>query len=298
MSGRRCAFLTMEDTTGWNIDVDLGIPPMEALGWQVDSVPWRTASNVWNEFDAVYIGAPWDYPEDPDRFLSLLSSIEKSGAILINDLALVRWSLAKTYLRDLELKGVPIVPSLWYDDMKPGIVARAFDAFDVDRIIIKPIVSTNATDTFLITRESAPEKQATLAGTFASRPFVVQPFVESIQVEGEFSLFYFNQVFSHAIQKVPKPEDFRVQEEFGATIAPIDPEPLLLEAGQRAIRLVDPLPVYGRVDFVRGSDDRYVVMELELIEPSMYLRTNRHAPQRFAEAIDKHVTDALTGDRQ
>jgi len=298
MSGRRCAFLTMEDTTGWNIDVDLGIPPLEALGWEVDSVPWRSSNPVWNEFDAVYIGAPWDYPEDPNRFLTLLASIDKSNAILVNDLSIVHWSMAKTYLRDLESNGAPIVPSLWYDGMASGTLGQAFDTFDAERIIIKPIVSTNATDTYLLTRESARDKQAALGNAFSKRPFVLQPFVESIQVDGEFSLFYFNRAFSHAIQKIPHPGDFRVQEEFGATIMPVDPEPALLAAGKRVIRMVDPMPAYGRVDFVRDSEDRYVVMELELIEPSMYLRTNPDAPRRFAEAFDQYVIDALAGDRK
>ena len=294
MTGKRCAYLTMEDTDGWSIDADLGFPPMEALGWEIETVPWRTPGKDWNQFDAVYIGTPWDYPEDPGRFLSVLESIDRSSAILVNDLQLVRWSMAKTYLRDLEAKGAAIVPSLWYQGLAPGDLAQAFDQHGTDQIIIKPVVSTNATHTFLLTRERAIELEDELAALFRVRPFVVQPFIENIQREGEFSLFYFNCEFSHATLKTPKAKDFRVQEEYGAKVLSVSPEPALLETGDRVMRLVDPVPAYARADFVRGPDGRFLVMELEMIEPSMYLRMDSNAPQRFAEAIDKYVASATT----
>ena len=296
MNRRRCAYLTMENTDGWSIDADLGFPPMEEMGWQVEPIAWRTKVLDWNQYDAVYIGVPWDYPEDPERFMSVLETIDQSRAVLANDLELVRWSLAKTYLRDLEAKGAAIVPSLWFDDMAPGIVDQAFDKCRTDQIIIKPVVSTNATDTFLLTRDRARELEGTLASTFHRRPFVVQPFIESIQSDGEFSLFYFNSEFSHATRKVPKPEDFRVQEEYGADLMSIVPEPSLLETGNSVMRLVKPMPVYARADFVRGPDGRFLVMELELIEPSMYLRMDSDAPRRFAEALDGYVAKK-TGDK-
>ena len=95
--------------------------------------------------------------------------------------------------------------------------------------------------------------------------------------------------FSHAIRKVPKEGDFSVQEEYGAEITSVDPEPALIAAGDRILSLVEPTPVYARVDFVRGPAGRFMLMELELIEPSMYLRMNEEAPRRFAEAFDNHV---------
>jgi len=286
---RRCAYLTMQSTEGWSIDADLGFPPMEALGWRVEAVPWRGDVPDWNDYDAVYIGVPWDYPEDPDRFLSVLGDIDRSQAILVNDLELVRWSLPKTYLRDLEARGAAIVPSLWYDHMEPDTLAGAFEAHGVDRIIVKPVISTNAADTYLLTRERASALRDELMRVFAHRPFVVQTFIENIQNEGEFSLFYFNREFSHATLKVPKSGDFRVQEEHGARVLSITPEPALLETGNKVMGLVTPMPAYARADFVRGPDGRFLVMELELVEPSMYLRMDPRAPGRFAEAFDRYV---------
>lgn len=291
MQDKRCAYLTMQDTEGWAIDADLAFPLMEAIGWRVEPVRWRAAAVDWDDYDAVYIGVPWDYPEEPGRFMALLTEIDQSRALLVNDLALVRWSLAKTYLRDLQRRGAAIVPSLWHDKMSPDIIQSAFAAHGTDRVIIKPVVSTNATNTYLLTRERATALESELAETFRDRPFVVQPFIANILTDGEYSLFYFNRTLSHATRKVPKPGDFRVQEEHGAELTSIEPDPALVETGASVVSLIDPTPMYARADFVRGPDGRFLVMELELIEPSMYLRMDGQAPGRFAEAFDHYVKE-------
>ena len=296
MTDKRCAYLTMADTEGWSIDADLGFLAMEALGWHIDAIPWRAEAVDWDRFMAVYIGVPWDYPEDPQHFMSVLETIDRSNAILVNDLSLVRWAMPKTYLRDLECRGAAIVPSLWCDEMDIDLLRDAFDTLGTERIIVKPVISTNATDTYLLTPGRVQQIAAELMATFGHRPFVVQPFIDNIQTEGEFSLFYFNRLFSHAIKKIPADDDFRVQEEHGARIVAAVPERLLVETGDQVIRLVDPLPAYARADFVRGSDGRFLIMELELIEPSMYLRMDPQAPQRFAAAFDDYVRQVAAGN--
>ena len=114
---------------------------------------------------------------------------------------------------------------------------------------------------------------------------MVQPFMSGIVHEGEFSLFYFSGTYSHAILKTPKPHDFRVQEEHGGRIRATEPTQELLAAGAKVIQLLDAELLYARVDFV-SDEDELVLMELELIEPSLYLRMNDSAPARFAAAIN------------
>lgn len=287
----------MEDTGGWSIDADLAFEPMVELGWQCEWLPWRRQGVNWSDYTAVYIAAPWDYPRDPYAFLRVLGAIDASAAVLVNDLSLVRWNLAKTYLRDLEARGARIVPSRWSDEsadqwFDEGGLEGSFRTFG-DRIIIKPVISTNATDTFLLSRPVSVDKNALLRKTFHLRPFVVQQFIENIGTEGEFSLFHFGDRYSHAIQKVPRRGDFRVQEEHGSQITAIEPECTLRQTADHVISLVDPTPVYCRSDFVRGDDGRFLLMELELIEPSMYLRFNKDAPGRFARAFDTYVRQQL-----
>ena len=296
MKARHCAYLTMEDSTGWTIDAELAFPPMMSMGWTIDPLPWRTVDVNWDRYDAVYIGTPWDYPEDPEHFIRMLEAIDRSSAILVNDLTLVQWTMPKTYLRDLEEKGAPIVRSIWSDDLGVDQLHETFDRFGVDRLIVKPVISTNATDTYLLERDSIRVLGAKLHETFANRPHVVQPFIENIQSEGEFSLFYFNKKYSHAIQKIPKHDDFRVQEEYGAAISAVVPEAALQQMADQVMQLVDPHPVYARIDFVKGPDGHFLLMELELIEPSMYLRMDTEAPWRFAEAFHDYVTN-MAGDK-
>jgi len=234
---KRCAYLTMEVPDGWTIDADLAFPYMEQLGWQIVEVQWQKAQCKWNDFDAVYVGTPWDYPSAAQQFIELLKEIHISSAILINDYSLIKWNIAKTYLRDLEALGIAIVPALWCRNLSMDSVFAAFDNFGVDNIIVKPVISTNATDTFLLNREISLEMQSRLAKTFKDRDFMLQPFISSIEEEGEYSLFYFGGVFSHAIQKVPKKSDFRVQEEFGADIRVFKPDSSMIDVGLTYVRL-------------------------------------------------------------
>ncbi len=289
MTEKRRAFLTMDNTDGWEIDSDLSFEPMQVLNWFIDMVPWRSTNVDWDRYDAVYICTPWDYPDDPDLFLALLETIDKSNAVLVNDIALVRWTIPKTYLRDLESRSAAIVPSIWYDEFDPDTLPGFFDAHRTDKIIVKPVVSTNARNTFLLDRDVPAIVAEELQKTFATRPFVVQPFIENVQVEGEYSLFFFSNEFSHAILKTPKDADFRVQEEHGARIISAEPESALLETAEKLLSLVEPMPVYARCDFIRGPDGRFLLMELEVIEPSLYLRMDSEAPMRFARAFDAYV---------
>lgn len=286
---RRLAVLTMADTDGWSIDADLAFPPLRELGWQPEWLPWRSGAVNWGVYDAVYIGTPWDYPEDPEGFMSLLDTIDRSGAVLVNDIELVRWTMPKTYLRDLEQRGAAIVPSLWRERFAADELDTFFDRFGSDRIIVKPVVSTNATDTFLLQRPVADELVRDLERIFERRELVAQPFMPAILGEGEFSLFYLGGRYSHAILKTPKACDFRVQEEYGARVDAVEPSPALLETADHVLGLVDPEPVYARCDFVRSPGDRFLLMELEVIEPSLYLRLDEASPERFARAFDEYV---------
>jgi glutathione synthase/RimK-type ligase-like ATP-grasp enzyme len=234
--------------------------------------------------------------------MRVLGEIDASGAVLVNDLSLVRWNLAKTYLRELESRGALIVPSRWYECavdawFERGGLEECFRAFG-DKVIVKPVVGSNATDTFLLSRPLDARKIAQLQETFRARPFVVQQFIDTVCNEGEYSLFYLGDRYSHAIRKVPGSGDFRVQEEYGAEISSVEPEAALRETADSIMRLLDPLPVYCRSDFVRGEKGTFLLMELEMIEPSMYLRTNSAAARRFAESLDRYVRQRAAATSQ
>ena len=286
MQTKTCAFLTMQDPGDFVMDYELCFDSMAARGWNVETVAWRNKDVDWDRYDAVYLCTAWDYPDHIDEFVGLLAQIEASSATLINELSLVNWNMRKTYLRDLEAAGADIVPSLWFAGIEGVSVDAWFVEHATDTVIAKPEVGANAIDAFVLREPVDADTKAMLHSAFSNRPFLVQPFVESIESEGEYSLFYFGGAFSHAILKTPVAGDFRSQEEYGSEITAVEPEPALQQAGDKIVALVDPPPVYVRVDLIRSADDRFLLMELELVEPSLYFRMDDGAAERFAAAFD------------
>lgn len=283
---RRCAFLTLAERGNYVIDDERAYAPMAELGWQVDTVPWDSTDADWNQYELVIIRSTWDYQTQPDKFLSALQQIESSDTRLENPRSIVDWNITKTYLRDLEGRGVRIVPSWFAERLGTGDIADLFKRFDAGEIVIKPQIGATASGAYRLQRESFAVQQEEVERYYANKALLAQPYMPRIASEGEYSLFYFNGSFSHAILKTPKPSDFRSQEEHGATIKPTEIDAALRACGQRAIDAIGQQLLYARADFVRGdASTDYRLMELELIEPSLYLRTHPDAPQRFAEAI-------------
>ena len=144
---------------------------------------------------------------------------------------------------------------------------------------------------FVSTRRARAVDPMSYALTTPTARYSRSRFFPQSTTEGEFSLFYFNGVLSHTILKLPKPADFRVQEEHGGIIRAVETDDALREAGDAALRAIGAVPLYARADFVRANDgSSYWLMELELIEPSLYLRMDKGAPERFARALHDRVS--------
>lgn len=289
---RRCAFLTLDDPGGYVIDDELAYESLRELGWSVEAIPWRRTGISWGRFDAVVIRSPWDYQDDPDAFLEVLTEIEGSGTPLLNGLDLVRWNLHKTYLREFASAGISIVPTVWRDRLASGELAGVFAEVGAEEAVVKPVLSANADGAFRLDRRTVTEWDSEIESYYADRPLMVQPFVRAVTDEGEFSLFYFNGEYSHAILKTPRTGDFRVQEEHGGLIRAVDPGETLRAMGEDVLGVIAEQPLYARTDFVRAdSGAAFWLMELELIEPALYFRMDSGAPGRFARALDERVAE-------
>jgi len=279
----------MDDLTGYVSDDELTIKHLHDVGWTVEMVSWRKEYN-WSQFDVVVIRTTWDYQNDPDAFLVVLESIDRSGARLENSLELVRWNMQKTYLRDIASRGTPIVPTLWQEEaVDTKKLGSFFDQLHTEEIIIKPIIGASAGHAFRLPRSQSNAKIAVLEKIFGRRAYMVQPFMSNIVNEGEFSLIYFEGMHSHTILKTPKANDFRVQEEHGGDIRTVSAEPELLQSSQHVIDSLPQRPLYARADFVRNEQSTFALMELELIEPSLYFRMDADSPMRFAHALTSRV---------
>lgn len=287
----RIAFLTMENMEGFFAYDHLAIEPLARRGWHVEEIPWRRPVD-WNDYALAVIRSPWDYQQDWESFLRVLTQIDQSRACLQNSLHTVRWNIHKSYLRDLEQRGIPIVPTRWLERLTEEELEKLFFVFNTPNIVVKPTVGANADDTFWISRSDLGENRARALSVFAHRELMAQPFVDSIVETGEYSLFFFSGEYSHAILKTPKANDFRVQEEHGGVIVAIEPDDELVQAATRVMEALDDEPLYARVDLVQWPGSPLALIELELIEPSLYLSYDSEAPERFARAIDRYLRRA------
>lgn len=293
-----CAVLTMDNLSDFECYDNLLDKPLSLLGWQTQLVSWRCENVHWEQFDAVIIRSPWDYQDDASAFITVLETIDSSSAVLQNSLATVRWNIDKIYLKSLAEHNVSIVPTLWQSNFVAQDLNKFFDHFNGQQLVIKPRISANADNTFWLKQATAESSVHALQSVFSNSDFMVQPFIPSVIEEGEFSLFYFNGEYSHAILKTPKADDFRVQEEHGGRLQTITPEKKLLAQAKSTLAAVTVLtgemPLYARVDFVRinggTSNEPFALMEAELIEPSLYFNMDAEAAGRFANAFVERVS--------
>lgn len=264
------------------------IKPMNDKGWECNFIPWDKKNVDWNNFDLAIIRSTWDYQDNIKKFLKVLSHIDSSNCILQNSLDLIKWNIDKTYLEVLSQRGIEIVPSLFFNKFSSDKLKKSFSYFSTTKLIIKPCISANADDTFILKKDKYANMLSKLERLFDNRKFIVQPFIDNIIIEGEYSLIFFKKKHSHTLLKRPKKDDFRVQEEHGGELHFItNTNRRMLET---AINIINELPddsLYSRIDFVR-NEKSLLLMEIELIEPSLYFNLNPKAAYTFSSVIHEN----------
>jgi glutathione synthase/RimK-type ligase-like ATP-grasp enzyme len=261
---------------------DAGLPAaFAALGVETVVTPWGEPLPG-RPCDGALVRSPWEYFMDPERFLRWLEAVE---APVLNSPAILRWNHDKRYLLDLARTGAArIPPTVLLKSTEIGPVADPLlQQIGAARGVLKPTVSGGAWRTALIERgESVPGEVEVTAGG----DFLLQAFVEELSVTGEWSLTYFDGQYSHAVLKRSSPGDFRVQEEFGGSVEFVHPPPALLREAEGVLRAVPGgvAPVYGRVDMVVAASGRPYLMELELIEPELFLRARPGSAETLVRA--------------
>lgn len=239
----------------------------------------------------------WDYYLRIEEFSAFLASHETAGPPLQNPVPLVRWNLDKRYLLDLQTAGVPIVPCAYLPQITEAALPALWGKFG--ELVIKPTISAGSWRTLRLPvgakLPSGPPERTRGATPDSPSPepsgYLVQPYMPQIEA-GEWSLVFFGGTFSHAVHKRPKPGDFRVQEHYGGQTEAVTPSDRLLAGAHAALQAVTripqagcpKLPCYARVDGVCDGD-RFLLMELELIEPALYFRHTTGGEARFAQAV-------------
>ncbi|MEY3233965.1 MAG: hypothetical protein RL230_1236 [Pseudomonadota bacterium] len=255
-------------------------------GVTIEPVFWQDEGTDWSQFSAVLPLLAWNYPQATDTFLKRLDEIEAAGTSLFNDGDVIRANMDKGYLAELARRGAPVPPTLAVEACSPEVILASFDTLHADEVIIKPRIGAGAWRQARLKRgEPVPS-----ADVLPPAAALIQPFLPAVTEEGELSLLYFGGRFSHALIKRPKAGDYRTQGQHGAVETGIDAPQGTLEAAEAVLAKADGTPLtYARVDLVRGADGNWLLMELELIEPWLYLTLDRqdgkHGAKIFAQAV-------------
>jgi glutathione synthase/RimK-type ligase-like ATP-grasp enzyme len=281
----RVALATSSKYPDLTDDDRLLLEPLAQRNIQADPAIWSDPSRDWSTYDAVVIRSCWDYHLHPESFLHWIADLEARNVPVFNSADIIRWNSDKSYVRDLETKGIAVVPTLWPEPGDPISLNDILRESAWPKAVVKPRISATAYRTQVVTPENALSAQALFDDLRRGPGVMLQKFMDGITTEGEWSLMFFSGAFSHAVIKRPKPGDFRVQNDFGGTAQAADPPPDVLAAATRAVESV-PSTHYARVDGVIDQD-QFHLMELELIEPALFLSEHPAARARFADAISQ-----------
>lgn len=281
-------------------DMPLLLDACEAIGLPAEVCAWDDSTVDWSRFDMVLLRSPWSYI---DRLPTFLAWCERVNAEthLCNPLSVVRWSLDKRYLADVAAHGVPVVPTTFIaQGVDPTRALREFFAAhpDTKDIVVKPTVGAYSRGVQHFARQLEAEAARHITRLLdGDCGVILQPYLESIDRDGETDLIYFNGVYSHAIRKdallladgsvsVPTFEcrTARVADDNERAVALA-----ALDAAAACLGLTQPL-LYGRVDLVRGDDGKPMLLELELCEPSLNLPFAEGSAARFADAVAKRLS--------
>ncbi len=261
-------------------DERLLLPLYKEAGLSTDIVIWDDPSVNWHSYDALILRSPWDYTQKYPAFLRWLE--QTRPVPLWNPRHLIQPNLDKRYLLNLEEQGFNVcetwicdtgeAPNLeaWYQRLGP--------------FVVKPTVSASGMDTHCFTQPPTAEQQSQIAALSAQKALMVQPFYEEIRHTGEWSFCYMGGAFSHLVLKTPPANGFLIHEEHGGTTTARVAPAHLLEQIQPLIESLPTPWLYARVDGL-VEDGQFMLMELELTEPSLYLNHDAQAPQRFVEAL-------------
>ena len=249
---------------------------LNARGARAEQLPWKGNGSDWGAYNAAVIRATFDYIDDRDGFLGTLAAMEAAGCRVFNPLEVVRWNSNKRYLLDLARQGVATVPTWVAGRDAPDAIRASLEALGAGEAVLKPAVGAGGAGVHRVAVRDV--EQALAPG------LLVQPLLESVVAEGEWSFVYIDGAFSHTLRKLPAEGDFRVQEIYGGSLALAEASAADRAAADAIHSKLPPGLLYARLDLAR-LNGRLVVMELELIEPVLSFDLKPEAASRLADAL-------------
>jgi glutathione synthase/RimK-type ligase-like ATP-grasp enzyme len=280
---------------GWEVDDRALYAALEGRGVALTIAAWDDEAIDWARFDGCLIRTTWDYSGRREEFCRWAAAVEAQTR-LFNSAGLVRWNTHKRYLRDLEAAGATLAPTRWLARAEVVDVAAVMAAEGWPRGLIKPLVGASSRETIRFDADAAGLRaaQAHVDRLLPGEDLAIQRYLPSVESEGEFSIILIDGGFSHGVRKIPVAGDFRVQDDFGALDEPWSPPAALIAEASAMVATLEGggPPLYARVDLLRDDAGRFVLNELEIVEPSLFFRGRAAPAERLVDALLRRLAGA------
>tara|TARA_B100000963_G_scaffold341986_1_gene342309 strand:- start:1245 stop:2135 length:891 start_codon:yes stop_codon:yes gene_type:complete len=265
---------------------DLLRSALENNGLKVDVTFWNDVNYNWSKTKIALIRTTWDYYQNISEFISWIDKTSQQTK-LINSNKLLKWNLDKSYLFDLEKKGVQVVPTVIVNNKYFKTLTEITNKKQWNEIIIKPAISAAAYKTYRLKKGEFKNFENKFFDLVTNHDMLVQPFFSTILDKGEASLMLVNGKFTHAILKKAKTGDFRVQDDFGGMVYEYEASKNEINLAEKVFSSCEEMPLYGRVDIMWDDSGKPTVSELEIIEPEIWMRNYPKYAEYLADAINK-----------
>ncbi len=272
------------------LEDDLVLKALEKKGLSVTRKAWDDLKFDWKTAKYALFRATWDYFDRFDEFFKWFERTKKLTHF-INSASLIQWNIDKHYLKDLEAKGVNIPNTLYIErGAKTNLaesIAKAKETlgFQSKDLVLKPCIAGGARHTYKFPEEQHKDLESIFRELIGKESLMLQEFQKNIVSEGEVSLMVFNGAYSHAVLKIAKPGDFRVQDDYGGTVHDYTPSNAEIEFATNAVHACTEIPAYSRVDIFMDNDGNWALAELEIFEPELWFRNHPEAADVLAGII-------------
>jgi glutathione synthase/RimK-type ligase-like ATP-grasp enzyme len=286
-----CTLVTCEKVPTLDPDDWLLARELQRRGLTVSIEAWSNRRAQWGASRLCVLRSTWDYHERCDEFIAWVGHAG-SVTVLKNDPEVLRWNAHKSYLLELERRGVPVVPTAWVSRGRPCDLAELASARGWRDVVLKPARGAASHEVTLVHRGAASFAvgQERLGHLAQTQDVLVQPYLRSVVTYGERALIFFEGRYSHAVVKKPF-DTVLVVGDAPSSLAQATPAELAVAA--KALATVPGHPLYARIDLLRDDENRVCVNEVELIEPGLYLGVHEPARRHFADAVVRELQHAV-----
>ena len=268
------------------LEDSLVLKALEKQGLKTIKLAWDDPNFDWSTTKYALFRSTWDYFYRFDEFSIWLDKASQQTQFL-NFESIIRWNIDKHYLQELENKGIHCAPTKFIEAGEEITLAELYTNYDFNETVLKPAVSGTGRHTYRLNPDNLADHESIFKELISKESMLIQTFQYNIVEKGEISLVLIDGKYTHAVLKIAKSGDFRVQDNFGGTAHEYRPTDKEIAFAEKAVNACNPKPIYARVDIFTDNENQIALAELELIEPELWFRNNPKAADDLAKVIKK-----------